>query len=50
MDKGNPMYNLAREVLKEKDNTIVINGKTLDCSIDEISKLKPNFYYQEYLL
>lgn len=50
MDKGNPMYNLAREVLKENDNTIVINGKTLDCSIDEISKLKPNFYYQEYLL
>ena len=50
IDKDNPMYNLSRQVLQDNDNIIVINGKTLESSIDEITKTKPNLCIQTSLL
>lgn len=49
MDKDNPMYNLSRQVLSEKDKTIIINGKTLESSINEIANIRPNVSSQEFL-
>lgn len=50
MDKNNPMYNLSREVLQDNDHIIIINGKTLESSIDMITKTKPNIVIQTSLL
>lgn len=49
-DEGNPMYNLSRQVLTDKDDVIIINGKTLADSIDKIVKIKPNVCFQSSLL
>jgi DNA processing protein len=50
MDKDNPMYNLSREVLQDKDKVIIINGETLEQSINEITKIRPNVCFQSSLL
>lgn len=50
IDRDNPMYNLSRQVLQDNDNIIVINGKTLESSIDKIIKTKPSLCFQTSLL